>query len=157
MLWEKDYVTDFNASVPTWGMAGAPLVDGDLLICLVGGEPDGKVIALDKRTGKEVWRALSSNTEPGYNQPIIINAGGARQLILFHPEGFSSLDPATGQGVLGDRAPRADGDRRRHAGAQRTLPVLHLAAWRRAHARAGRAQARRGHAVERSRASRIPA
>ena len=78
-------------------MAGAPLVDGDLLICLVGGEPDGKVIALDKRTGKEIWRALSSNTEPGYNQPIIINAGGARQLILFHPEGFSSLDPATGK------------------------------------------------------------
>ena len=97
VLWEKDYVADFNASVPTWGMAGAPLVDGDLLICLVGGEPDGKVIALDKRTGKEVWRALSSNTEPGYNQPIIINAGGTRQLILFHPEGFSALDPATGK------------------------------------------------------------
>ena len=97
VLWEKDYVADFNASVPTWGMAGAPLVDGDLLICLVGAEPDGKVIALDKRTGKEIWRALSSNTEPGYNQPIIINAGGARQLILFHPEGFSALDPATGK------------------------------------------------------------
>jgi outer membrane protein assembly factor BamB len=97
VLWQKDYVADFNASVPTWGMAGAPLVDGELLICLVGGEPDGKVIALDKRTGKEVWRALSSNTEPGYNQPIIINAGGVRQLILFHPEGFSALDPATGK------------------------------------------------------------
>ncbi len=149
VLWEKDYVADFNASVPTWGMAGAPLVDGDLLICLVGGEPDGKVIALDKRTGKEVWRALSSNTEPGYNQPIIINAGGARQLILFHPEGFSALDPATGKGVLGNRAPRADGDRRRDAGAQRTLPVLHVAAWRRPHARARRAQARRGNPVER--------
>jgi len=97
VLWEKDYVTDFNASVPTWGMAGAPLVDGNLLICLVGGKPDAKLIALDKRTGKEVWRALSSNTEPGYNQPIIISAGGVRQLILFHPEGFASLDPTTGK------------------------------------------------------------
>ena len=36
--------------------AGAPLVDGDRLICLVGGEPNGKLIALDKRTGKEMWR-----------------------------------------------------------------------------------------------------
>ena len=97
VLWQKDYVKDFNASVPSWGMSGAPLVDGDRLICLVGGEPDAKVMALDKRTGEEIWRALSSDSEPGYNQPIIIEAGGARQLIIFHPDGFSSLDPATGK------------------------------------------------------------
>ncbi len=64
VLWEKDYVRDFGASVPAWGMAGAPLVDGDRLICLVGGEPDAKLVALDKRTGQEVWRALSSDSEP---------------------------------------------------------------------------------------------
>jgi outer membrane protein assembly factor BamB len=97
VLWERDYVRDFNAQVPTWGMAGAPLVDGDRLICLVGGEPDAKLVALDKRTGEEIWHALASDSEPGYNQPIIIEAGGARQLILFHPKGVSSLDAATGR------------------------------------------------------------
>ena len=97
VIWEKDYVRDFNASVPTWGMAGAPLVDGDRLICLVGGEPDGKLIALNKHTGEEVWRSLSSDTEAGYNQPIIIEAGGARQLVLFHPKGISAVDPSTGK------------------------------------------------------------
>ena len=97
ILWQKDYVKDFNVSVPTWGMSGAPLVDGERLICLVGGEPDGKVIALDKLTGAEIWRALSSDSEPGYDQPIIIEAGGTRQLIIFHADGFSSLDPRTGK------------------------------------------------------------
>jgi len=97
VIWQKDYLADFNASIPSWGIAGAPLVDGDRLICLVGGEPNGKVIALNKITGVEVWRSLSSDTEPGYNQPIIIEAGGARQLILFHPDGFSALDPNTGK------------------------------------------------------------
>jgi outer membrane protein assembly factor BamB len=97
VLWQRDYVKDFNASVPTWGMAGAPLVDGDRLICLVGGEPDAKIVALNKHTGEEVWRGLSSDTEPGYNQPIVIEAGGVRQLVLFHPTGLSSLDPATGR------------------------------------------------------------
>ena len=96
-LWQKHFVTDFNASIPSWGTSGAPLVDGDRLICLIGGEPDGKIIALDKRTGAEIWRSLSSNTEPGYNQPIIVEAGGTRQLIIFHPDGFSSLDPVTGK------------------------------------------------------------
>jgi outer membrane protein assembly factor BamB len=97
VLWEKNYVKDFDAAVPTWGTAGAPLVDGDRLICLVGGEPDAKVIALNKHTGEVIWRSLSSDTEPGYDQPIIIEAGGVRQLVIFHPRGISSLDPATGK------------------------------------------------------------
>ncbi len=97
VVWAKDYVRDFNASVPTWGMTGAPLVDGDRLICLVGGEPDAKLVALDKKTGAEVWRALASDSEPGYSQPTVIEAGGARQLIVFHPKGISSLDPSTGK------------------------------------------------------------
>src|SRR5262245_4526177 len=97
VIWEKDYVKDFNATVPTWGMAGAPLVDGDRLICLVGGEPDAKLVALNKLTGEVIWRSLSSDTEPGYNQPIIIDAGGVRQLVLFHTKGVSALDPATGK------------------------------------------------------------
>ena len=95
--WEKDFPADFHTEVPSWGMSGAPLVDGDRLICLVGGEPDAKMMAFDKHTGEEVWRALSSDWEPGYSQPIIIEAGGARQLIAWHPRDISSLDPETGE------------------------------------------------------------
>jgi outer membrane protein assembly factor BamB len=97
VLWQKDFVKDFNASVPSWGMAAAPLVDGERLICLVGGEPNAKVMALNKLTGVEIWRALSSDWEPGYNQPIIIEAARTRQLIIWHPRAISSLDPATGK------------------------------------------------------------
>ena len=96
IVWEKDFVKDFGTTVPTWGMTGAPLVDGERVICLVGGEPDGKVIAFDKLTGAEVWRALSSDWEPGYAQPIIFEIGGVRQLVIWHPQAISSLDPTTG-------------------------------------------------------------
>ena len=97
VLWEKDYVRDFDASVPAWGMAGAPLVDGDRLICLVGGEPDAKLVALDKRTGEEIWRALPSDSEPGYNQPIIIDAGGDAPAHPVPPERHQRRsNPATG-------------------------------------------------------------
>ncbi len=97
VLWQKDYAADFNTAVPSWGMSGAPLVDGDRVICLVGGEPDAKIMAFDKHTGDEIWRALSSDWEPGYSQPIIIEAGGARQLIAWHPRDISSLNPETGE------------------------------------------------------------
>ncbi len=96
VLWQKDYVRDFNAAIPSWGISGAPLVDGDRLICLVGGEPDAKVIAFDKLTGEVLWQALSSDWEPGYTAPIIVDAAGTRQLIVWHPRAISSLDPETG-------------------------------------------------------------
>ena len=98
--WSKDYVEDYGVQVMTWawdwGFAGAPLVDGDLLIGLVGAKPDAMVVAFDKMTGDERWRALSGEHEPGYSQPIVIRAGGLRQLIIWHPTAVSSLSPETG-------------------------------------------------------------
>jgi outer membrane protein assembly factor BamB len=96
VVWEKDTVAEYDTSIPIWGTSSAPLVDGDRVIFLVGGEPDALVMAFDKHTGEEVWRALETRTEMGYNQPRIIEAGGARQLIVWHPRGLSSLDPETG-------------------------------------------------------------
>ena len=95
--WSKDYVRDYGTQVPAWGMTSAPLVDGGRLICLVGGEGDAKVVALDKLTGKEIWRALASHSEPGYCQPVIISQGAVRQLIIWHPQALTSLNPATGK------------------------------------------------------------
>ncbi|HIM50296.1 MAG TPA: pyrrolo-quinoline quinone [Acidobacteria bacterium] len=97
VVWDKDTVAEYDTNIPVWGTSSAPLVDGDRVIFLVGGEPDALVMAFDKHTGEEVWRALESRTEMGYTQPLIIQAGGARQLIVWHPRGLSSLNPETGE------------------------------------------------------------
>jgi outer membrane protein assembly factor BamB len=97
IVWQRSYQEEFGSSIPVWGYAGAPLVDGERLICLVGGEPDAKLVAFDKSTGKELWRALSGETEPGYSSPVIFEAGGRRQLIMWHTQAVTSLDPATGE------------------------------------------------------------
>ena len=98
-LWQHDFVRDFGTEVPVWGMAAAPLVDGRRLICLAGGAGDSKVMAFDKMTGAVLWRALSSDFEPGYSAPILIQAGGKRQIIQWHPRGVASLDPETGKSL----------------------------------------------------------
>jgi len=97
VIWRKDYVKDYRMQMPTWGIANAPLVDGDRLIAIVGGQPDAKVIAFDKMTGKEIWRALPSDSEQGYSQPVIVAARGTRQLIIWDPTAVVALDPATGK------------------------------------------------------------
>jgi hypothetical protein len=45
-------------------VASAPIVDGDRLVCIVGGA-EHAVVAFDKHTGHELWRALDAK-EPGY-------------------------------------------------------------------------------------------
>jgi outer membrane protein assembly factor BamB len=97
LLWSKDFVTEYKTAVPTWGMTGAPLVHGKLLIALVGGKPDAEVVAFDKLSGKEIWRALSPEPEPGYAQPFIVESGNVSQLIVWTPSAVSSLNPANGE------------------------------------------------------------
>ena len=101
IVWKKDFAAEYKADhlkwAFDWGFASAPLVDGNRLIAMVGGQPDAKVVAFDKWTGREIWRALSSETELGVGQPIIITAGGARQLIIWYPGAVASLDPVTGK------------------------------------------------------------
>ena len=94
VLWSKDFKKEFNAKTPVWGFCGHPLVDGQKLICVVGGEA-GVVYAFDKDTGKEIWHALSAR-EPGYSPPTMIEAGGVRQLLIWHAESLNSLNPDTG-------------------------------------------------------------
>ena len=93
--WETKFGDYTGAKTPMWGWAGAPLVYGDLLICLAGG--DGAVaLALDQSTGEERWRALSAK-EPGYCPPTLIQHGGKDQVIIWHPEAINSLNPVTGE------------------------------------------------------------
>jgi len=97
ICWEKHYIEDYDSFIPTWGVASSPIVDGDHLINVVGGEPGGLVVAWNKHTGEEVWRALDVEGEMGYGQPIIIEAGGARQLIVWHAAALVSLNPENGE------------------------------------------------------------
>ena len=80
---------------PVWGYAAHLLIDGDLLYSLVGG-PETAVVAFNKNTGKEVWRALSAK-EVCYAALMIYTVGGTKQLIIWLDESINGLDPATGK------------------------------------------------------------
>ena len=96
VIWAKDLKKEYHIDpLPTWGFSGHPLVDGNKLLVTVGG--DGSVlVAFDKDSGKELWRALSAK-ESGYCPPSIIEAGGVRQLVIWTPDGISSVNPENGK------------------------------------------------------------
>jgi len=95
LVWQKDFKRDYAAPTPIWGFCGHPLVDGDRLVCLVGGE--GSVaVAFDRTSGREIWRAISAS-EQGYCPPTLIEAAGRRQLLIWDADKLNALVPETGE------------------------------------------------------------
>ena len=107
IVWQRDFATDYAAKPPIWGYSSHPLVDGDKLLVPVGGEGSG-VIAFNRFTGQERWRAVTT-MDVAYSPLVIhedqsgVNKG--RQLIFWHAEGVTSLNPDTGQEYWNVRFP----------------------------------------------------
>ena len=93
VVWEKDLAKEYG-SEPFSGITTSPLVEGELLILFTFRKPGACVVALDRKTGKEAWRALDESFT--YSSPIVVAAGGQKQLIVWTQEAVTSLDPATG-------------------------------------------------------------
>ena len=55
IIWQRSLTDDFGGSVPRWSYRESPLVDGDKVIFTPGGE-DATLVALDKLTGKTIWK-----------------------------------------------------------------------------------------------------
>lgn len=95
ILWAKNIREDYNTKTALWGYASHPLIDGEKLICVVGGE-GSHAVAFHKNTGAELWRTLSA-PEQGYSPPKIFEIGGKRQLVLFRPGAVSAVNPENGK------------------------------------------------------------
>ena len=95
IVWQKDLPKEYNTPSPLWGYSAHPLIDGPRLVTLVGGAGT-HTVALDKLTGKELWR-FGEAKEQGYSPPTIIHAAGVRQLILANPEAVNAVEPETGK------------------------------------------------------------
>lgn len=95
VVWKTNFVEGYGTRLPTWGMAASPLVVGDQLLTLVGGQ-NALVVSFDKKTGKENWRSLS-DPAVGYCPPVLFEFGGVPQVIVWHPSAVSSIDPQTGK------------------------------------------------------------
>jgi len=94
VLWKKDCQTEYKIRMPIWGIAASPLVDGDLVIVQIGGQ-GACLVAFDKRTGQEQWKALDDNAS--YSAPIIIQQAGKTVMICWTGDSIVGMNAQTGQ------------------------------------------------------------
>ena len=91
VLWGNDLRRSVGAQIPTWGIAGSPLIEGNSIIYNV----NAAGVALNKATGKVIWKSASAT--PGYASPVAYNLGKERLVVIFAAKGAVAVRPANGQ------------------------------------------------------------
>lgn len=95
LIWEKDLGVKMKMRLQ-FGEGAAPAIDQERIILNYDQEENSFIVALDKRTGKELWRA--SRDEPSsWSTPLIIEHAGRPQVILAASKKVRSYDVKTGK------------------------------------------------------------
>ncbi|HEY2784705.1 MAG TPA: PQQ-binding-like beta-propeller repeat protein [Fimbriiglobus sp.] len=92
-LWSHDLAGEFGASIPTWGFACSPLIEGDLVVVQPGSRK-GSVAAYDRKSGTLRWTA--GNDPNGYSSPVAATLAGVRQVIAVTGKSVLGIRPADG-------------------------------------------------------------
>jgi outer membrane protein assembly factor BamB len=103
VVWKRDLRSEYRVPQDFFGTASTPLVEGRFLIVNVGAPGGPTVAALDKETGREVWRA-GTEWGPSYASPVPAVVHGKRRVFVFAggessppTGGLMSIDPLTGR------------------------------------------------------------
>jgi outer membrane protein assembly factor BamB len=75
IVWQKSLTRDFGGRLPQWRFAESPLVDGNQVICTPGAQ-DALLVALDKLTGKTIWKSQMPGVAGGDSGSSGRNPGG---------------------------------------------------------------------------------
>ena len=108
--WRKDLGRDFGGFVmSSWNWSESPLVDGDRVV-VTPGAPKAGIVALDKITGKEIWRAAIPRSGPngndgaGYSSIVISQGGGVKQYVQLMGRGLVGVRASDGQFLWSNNA-----------------------------------------------------
>lgn len=119
LVWQRDTGIDWNVPSAFFGVGSTPILEGDLLLVMVGGQPNSGMVAFDAKTGKTVWESVgvknwqgvpmtglpgernvvwqSWEKQASYCTPVAANIHGRRHVLCVMRQGLVSLDPKNGE------------------------------------------------------------
>ncbi len=95
-VWRTSLKTNYGGRPGGWNYTESPLVDGNKIIVTPGGKK-GAVIALNRMTGKLIWKSADFTDGAQYSSLIISEFGGERQYIQLTGENVVGLAAGTGK------------------------------------------------------------
>lgn len=94
-IWSKDMYQEFQAEALRWGLTESLLVDGDRVFCSPGGK-FVTVAALDRFSGKTLWKIKADGNASSYCSPKVVEHGKRRILVTMTAKSVIGIDADTG-------------------------------------------------------------
>lgn len=94
ILWQRDLLREYRIRMPKWGIAAHPLIEGEVMITQIGGAGEACVVAFDRKTGAERWKAFPD--EASYSPPMAFEQAGRRTVVMALGYRLVAFDPADG-------------------------------------------------------------
>ena len=101
IVWHRNLGKEFGNYNANHGMGTSPMLLNGRLFIAVMHQGQSFLLALDARTGKDVWKkdrnlGPTDEAQDSYSSPIFIHARGGPQVVLAGAEAVNAYEPATG-------------------------------------------------------------
>lgn len=119
LVWERDTAKDWQVPPAFFGVGSTPILEGDRLLVMVGGQPNAGMVAFDAKTGKTLWESVGQKNWEGltkigwpgepviqwqtwekqasYASPVAATIHGHRHVLCLTRQGLVSVNPTNGQ------------------------------------------------------------
>ncbi|WP_282014068.1 PQQ-binding-like beta-propeller repeat protein [Marinifilum flexuosum] len=94
--WKVNASEKFGGTFGTWGISESILLYKNMVYYTPCGD-ETTMVALDKMTGKTIWKSESLNDKPGYVSPLMINRNGKNQIVTIIEKNVFGVNPDNGK------------------------------------------------------------
>jgi len=95
LVWQKDFGVEMRMPM-AFGEGSSPALDGDKLVVLFDHQGDSFLAALDKNTGRELWRTPRPSGA-SWSSPLIVAVAGRKQVLVAATKFVAAYDLDTGK------------------------------------------------------------
>ena len=96
LVWQRHLGQEFAPFDINWGHSSSPTLFEGSLILLCDHAPASYLLAVDKTTGKDTWKADRGKGRQSYTTPFVVQASGGPELVVNSSERVDAYDPRTG-------------------------------------------------------------
>ena len=119
VIWTRDTTRDWEIPEAFFGVGSSPVLENNLLLVMIGGQPNSGMVGLDAATGKTIWENVGETNWTGapmigwpgerkiewrrfekqasYATPVLATFHGRRTALCLMRQGLVALDPKNGQ------------------------------------------------------------
>ncbi len=96
VVWERHLAKENGAFDIQWGHGSSPVLHGELLILLCDQPARSYLLAIDKKSGKDRWKADRGTGRASYSTPLVVEGAFGSELIVNSTERIDAYDARTG-------------------------------------------------------------